>query len=117
MGYKSLLETQTILVQQPALDDVFQDMEWIQGTVPDPFEVKCNVQPYSYKQRRWAAPEGYRIEDLVCIYSQDYQLKSSSVDPHRSADIFQYRNEWYEVLPQQYWYDYGLTTDHFACIA
>ena len=115
MGYKSLLETQTITVIQPAIE-IFQDMEWVEGIAPDPFDIKVNLQPFRMSPRR-VVPEGYRIEDLVLVISKSYKLKSSSVYTKQTADRFIYREYIYEVLSEQDWTDYGMSTDHFACLA
>jgi hypothetical protein len=116
MGYKSLLETQTISVIQPAVE-YFDDMEWKAGVPPDPFDIKVNLQPFKYQQRRWQPPEGYRIEDIVVVYSRGYQLRNSDVHTKRTSDRFVYKNLLYEVILEQDWHEYGMRSDHYACLA
>lgn len=116
MGYKKLTETQTISVILPAVE-YFEDMEWKAGVAPPPFDIQVNIQPFKFMQRRWATPEGYRIEDIIVVYSGTYQLKNSSTYTKATADRFYYNNFLYEVIQEQPWFDYGMSTDHYAYLA
>jgi hypothetical protein len=113
----SLIKKQTIVLQRPAVE-VFEDMEWKPvGNPPAPTPIEVNLQPFKLNQRRWIAPEGYRVEDLVIVYSKAIQLKTSSVYTKSTADRFYYKGFLYEVIQEQDWEGYGLIVDHYVCMA
>lgn len=112
-----LSRTHNITVIRPP-QGYFEDMEWVEPTEPVVIpDVWVNIQPFGQKQRRWIAPEGFRVEDLVIVYSFEFHLKTSSVYEDTNADMFLHNGFIYEVIQEQDWTGYGTRTDHRVAMA